>query len=309
MNSSQIFNPMTTGRVIRRSDGSEALELRCYARRRSFRPLRIERAAEPELFAGVLGWLEGDRPPNLPGLDNRREIELWADGLLLSPKELKFVPPGAAPEMAEGHGLAALLCPGVAELLRHGPAMPMLPSGPDPDLLEYGFCSLPSQIAASDRQALGAFYAALSDGDWFEQSDDPDARRKIIHNDPAARRIHHALTPAMSVLAGQSLKPSYTFASEYGGETALARHTDREQCEYTFSLYVDYAPDPGSNLCPWPLTVHAPEGDRDMHQTLGGGLLMRGRTLPHSRPPLPPGHRARMAFLHYVPVDFTGSLD
>lgn len=309
MSSSQIFNPLTVASLDRRSDGALVLELRCYARRRSFRSLRIKQEAEPSLFAAVLDWLEGKGEPAGLTIEPEREIQLWDDGLLISPKELKAVPAGAQPGLSDGHDIASLLCPDVTKLLQLGPGLPGMPDGPDPQLAKSGFCSMPAQIGSADVAALAAFYRLLSEGEWLETTRMDDARRKVIHNDPAARRVQHALTPAISAVAGELLKPSYTFASEYRDETHLARHTDRAQCEYTFSLYIDYSPEPDGETCPWPLVVHAPGGDVALHQSRGGGLLIRGRTLAHSRPPLPPGHRARMVFLHYVPVAFDGLLD
>lgn len=309
MRSSQIFNPLTVARLDQRGDGVQVLELRCYARRRSFRGLRIRQDAEPRLFAALLDWLEGKGDPAGLTIEPEREIQLWGDGLLLSPKERDAVPAGARPGFSDGHDIASLLCPGVTRLLRQGPDLPAMPAGPDPQLAASGYCSLPAQIGDADVAALAGFYRTLSEGGWLETTSNDDARRQAIHNDPAARRIQHALTPAISAVAGEPVKPSYTFASEYRDETPLARHTDRAQCEYTFSLYVDYSPEPDGDMCPWPLVVHAAGGDAALHQSKGGGLLIRGRTLPHSRPPLPPGHRARMVFLHYVPMTFDGPLD
>lgn len=309
MPDSLVLNPMTAARLTLAGGEPAVLRLSSYARRRSSRAVDVERAVEPALFAALLAWLNGDPGAALPELDLRRRMQFWSEGLLISPDELKAVPSGLRPEISDGHALACALCPQVAGLLRDGPRLPALPQAPDPDLAASGYCLVPPLLAPGDLAALSAFYAALGEGDWLDVGTGEDSGQRGIHNDPAARRLHMALTPYFAALFGQDIKPSYTYAREYYREGALLRHMDRPQCEFTFSLYVDYQPEPAGDLCPWPLIVHAPGGDIVTRQPRSGGLVIRGRTLPHSRPPLPPGHRAMMVFLHYVDAGFAGSLD
>ncbi|NDA48272.1 MAG: hypothetical protein EBY21_13580 [Alphaproteobacteria bacterium] len=298
---------MTFARLILQDGRAAALSVRCYAKRRSSKVILIERSAEPALFDVALDWLNGNRADVPPELDMHLKLNLWSKGLLISPDELKDVPTGVQPEFSEGNGIAIGICSEVAQLLLEGPSLPTNPGKPDEDLAESGFCSVAPVISTADIAAMKAFYAALSEGEWLCQ----EGARGLsgIHNDPVARRIQFALAPYFSALIGHDIKPSYTYAREYSLEAPLLRHVDRKQCEYTFSLYIDYQPQPSNDLCPWPLIVHAPGGDVVTYQCLGGGLVIRGRELEHSRPPLPPDHKATMVFIHYVSKSFTDSLD
>jgi hypothetical protein len=132
--------------------------------------------------------------------------------------------------------------------------------------------------------------------------------RYIAHNDPVARFFHQQLTTAMSALAGQPLKASYCYLASYQPGALLEKHTDREQCDFSISLCLDYAPEP-CHATPWPLFLHKKSGTVAVFQAIGDALLYRGCEIPHSREPLPTGHASTSIFFHYVREDFAGSLD
>lgn len=88
----------------------------------------------------------------------------------------------------------------------------------------------------------------------------------------------------------------------------LKQHVDREQCEFSVTLCLDYSPEPRV-ATPWPLRLHKPSGTVTIFQAIGDALLYRGRELPHSREALPEGHTSTSIFFHYVRESFTGSLD
>ena len=73
-------------------------------------------------------------------------------------------------------------------------------------------------------------------------------------------------------------------------------------------MLIDYSPEPDAES-PWPLWLDAKHGPIAIHQRLGDTLIYRGRELPHYRHQLPAGHTSTHLFFHYVPADFTGSLD
>lgn len=134
--------------------------------------------------------------------------------------------------------------------------------------------------------------------------------RWIAHNEAAARPLHQALTPIMSAVVGEPVKPSYLYLGAYAEGSTLPRHTDREQCAFTLSLLIDYLPDI-EGPSPWPLHLHL-DGDgepRSIRQRLGQGLIFRGREIAHSRPALPAGHMSISIFFHFVPEDFRGRID
>jgi hypothetical protein len=88
----------------------------------------------------------------------------------------------------------------------------------------------------------------------------------------------------------------------------LPKHVDREQCEFSLTMAIDYTPEPVAE-CPWPLKLELADGGlATIFQALGDALLYRGRERPHFRDPLPDGHTSTSIFFHYVPEDFDGDL-
>lgn len=132
--------------------------------------------------------------------------------------------------------------------------------------------------------------------------------RYIAHNDPVARFFHVQLTKAISDLVGERVKPSYVYMASYQSGARLERHTDREQCEFSVTLCLDYSPEPTA-ATPWPLYLDTPRGTATVYQALGDGLLYRGRYLPHYRQTLATGHTSTSIFFHYVGENFEGPLE
>ena len=138
--------------------------------------------------------------------------------------------------------------------------------------------------------------------------DGQSLRRYICHNDPAARFFHIQLTKAVSDLVGQRVKPSYVYLASYQSGARLGEHTDRAQCEFSITLCLDYTPEP-KRATPWPLYLTTCRGTATIYQTLGDGLLYRGRELPHYRKTLAAGNTSTSIFFHYVAENFDGPLE
>jgi hypothetical protein len=138
--------------------------------------------------------------------------------------------------------------------------------------------------------------------------DDQTPLRYVSHNDQVARFFHQQLTAAVSAFAGEPLKASYVYLASYQPGAILEKHTDREQCDFSLSLCLDYSPEP-RNATPWPLHLHKKSGTVTVFQAIGDALLYRGCQLPHSRGPLPPGQTSTSIFFHFVREDFQGSLE
>jgi hypothetical protein len=132
--------------------------------------------------------------------------------------------------------------------------------------------------------------------------------RYIAHNDAVARFFHVQLTKAVSDLVGERVKPSYVYMASYLGGAELEKHTDREQCEFSITFCLDYAPEP-TGATAWPLYLDTPHGTTTINQAIGDGLLYRGRRLPHYRKTLARGNTSASLFLHYVAEDFHGALE
>ncbi len=133
------------------------------------------------------------------------------------------------------------------------------------------------------------------------------ARRWVAHNEPVACFLHHQLLDIVSAISNVSLKPSYAYFASYEEGARLAWHKDREQCEISLSMLIDYEPEPDSES-PWPLLLNTGESVIPIHQQLGETLIYRGREIAHARDELQLGHRSTHLFFHYVARDFQGDL-
>jgi hypothetical protein len=136
---------------------------------------------------------------------------------------------------------------------------------------------------------------------------DSQTLRYTGYNEPVAKFFHQQLTAGISDVVGEEVKPSYCYFSSYPAGACLEKHTDREQCEFTISLCIDYSPEP-KLATPWPLQLHIDGGTVTVFQALGDALLYRGRQIPHSRSKLGEGQSSTSIFFHYVRKDFTGPL-
>jgi hypothetical protein len=130
----------------------------------------------------------------------------------------------------------------------------------------------------------------------------------VAYNEPVARFFHHQIAAMLSAVAGEPLKPSYVYMASYLSGAELRKHTDREQCEFSVTLCLDFSPEPELET-PWPIRLDTPGATVTVHQALGDGLAYRGTRLPHYRRLLGEGQTSTSIFFHYVPVDFAGSLN
>ncbi len=156
--------------------------------------------------------------------------------------------------------------------------------------------------------ALRRYYCHQLRTGKLRLGDSQSPRRYVSYNDPVARFFHQQLTSAVSAFAGERVKPSYVYLASYQEGATLPTHTDREQCEFSVTLCLDYAPEPRC-ATPWPLLLHKKSGKVTVFQAIGDALLYRGCQVPHSREALPAGHTSTSIFFHYVREDFAGSLD
>jgi len=156
--------------------------------------------------------------------------------------------------------------------------------------------------------ALRRYYRCLIRGGALRLGDQQSSRRFVSHNESVARFFHHQLTSTVAAIVAEPVKPSYVYLASYQGGALLEKHTDREQCEFSLTLCVDYSPEPRRETR-WPLHLHTPSGKTTVFQAIGDALLYRGRELPHSRHLLPPGNSSTSIFFHYVRQDFDRPLD
>jgi hypothetical protein len=138
--------------------------------------------------------------------------------------------------------------------------------------------------------------------------DEQSPRRYVAYNESVARFFHHQIANIVSAVVGGPVKPSYVYLASYLSGAELKKHTDRQQCEFSVTLCLDFSPEP-ELATSWPIRLGTAEGTVAVYQALGDGLVYRGTKVPHYRNVLAEGHTSTSIFFHYVPADFSGSLE
>jgi hypothetical protein len=173
---------------------------------------------------------------------------------------------------------------------------------------EKGYAPLSGLIHPLHVAALRRYYRCLIRTGMIRLGDEQSSLRYVIHNEPVARFFHQQIGPVLSAVAGQELKPSYVYLASYLAGAELKKHVDREQCEFSITLCLDFSPEP-ELATPWPICLDAMGGKVAVYQALGDGLAYQGTRLPHYREKLGAGQTSTSIFFHYVSADFEGRLD
>lgn len=177
-----------------------------------------------------------------------------------------------------------------------------------PRFREKGYAPLGDLIHPFHIAALRRYYRYLIRTGAIRLGDGQSPRRYVAYNEPVARFFHQDIASTLSAVAGEPLKPSYVYMASYLSGAELRKHTDREQCEFSVTLCLDFSSEP-MLATPWPIQLDTPTGTVTVYQALGDGLAYRGTRLPHYRSVLAEGQTSTSIFFHYVGADFAGSLD
>jgi hypothetical protein len=172
---------------------------------------------------------------------------------------------------------------------------------------ERGYAPLGDLIHPFHIAALRRYYRHQIRTGSIQLGDGQSPRRYVAYNEPVARFFHQAIASQLSAVAGEALKPSYVYLASYLSGAELKKHTDREQCEFSITLCLDFSPEP-RHATPWPIQLDTPTGAITVYQALGDGLAYRGTRLPHYRGKLAAGQTSTSIFFHYVAADFEGPL-
>jgi hypothetical protein len=173
---------------------------------------------------------------------------------------------------------------------------------------ESGYAPLRHLIHPFNLAALRRYYRHAIRCGAIRLGDEQTSRRYVAHNESVARFFHHQIANVVGAIAGEAIKPSYVYFGSYLSGAELKKHTDRQQCEFSVTLCVDFSPEPDLATS-WPIRLDTREGTVKVYQALGDGLVYRGPKVPHYRHVLAEGHTSTSIFFHYVPADFAGSLD
>jgi len=181
-------------------------------------------------------------------------------------------------------------------------------NGAAPIFREKGYAPLAGLIHPFHVAALRRYYRFMIRTGAIRLGDRQSPRRYVSYNDAVARFFHHHMAATLSAVAGVPLKPSYVYLASYLSGAELKKHTDRQQCEFSVTLCLDFSPEPALET-PWPIRLETPTGTVAVYQSIGDGLAYRGTRLPHYRDTLGEGQTSTSIFFHYVPSDFAGSVD
>jgi hypothetical protein len=173
---------------------------------------------------------------------------------------------------------------------------------------ERGYVPVGNLIHPFHLAALRRYYRHAIRRGLVPLGDEQVSRRYGAHNESVARFFHHQITTAVSAIAGEAIKPSYVYFASYLSGAELKKHIDREQCEFSVTLCLDFSPEPDLATS-WPIGLDTPDGTVTVYQALGDGLVYRGPKVPHYRATLAPGYTSTSLFFHYVPAAFEGPLE
>lgn len=171
-----------------------------------------------------------------------------------------------------------------------------------------GYCPVRDLIHPFQIAALRRYYRRKVRRGTLQFGDGQVSRRHIAHNDAVLRFFHQQIAPAVAQIVGEPAKPSYVYLGSYVEGAELKRHVDREQCEFSVTLCLDFSPEP-ENQTPWPIRLQSGAGEVIVYQGIGDALAYRGTKVPHYRSVLPKGQSSTSVFFHYVNGNFEGSLD
>jgi hypothetical protein len=173
---------------------------------------------------------------------------------------------------------------------------------------EKGYAPLRNLIHPFNVAALRRYYRHAIRQGVIRLGDEQSPRRYVAHNESVARFFHRQIANAVSAIVGEAIKPSYVYLASYLSGAELKKHIDRQQCEFSVTLCLDFSPEPERETS-WPIRLDTSEGTVTVYQALGDGLVYRGTKVPHYRRLLAEGHTSTSIFFHYVPADFSGPLE
>jgi hypothetical protein len=153
--------------------------------------------------------------------------------------------------------------------------------------------------------------------------DDVTYKRKFAQNVEAFKIVQYKyINKIANEYFAEPLKPSYVFASLYHKSEGYCQyHVDRPQCYRTIDCCIDQNE-------PWPLYIAHQDTDptydsrhylekEDYYRSLGKEYIMEpgdavfysGTQFPHWRNKIQKDNFCDLLFFHFVPTDFTGSLN
>src|SRR5437879_2761536 len=145
---------------------------------------------------------------------------------------------------------------------------------------ERGYAPIGGLIHPFHLAALRRYYRYMIRCGKIHLGDGQSPRRYVAHNEGVARFFHHQIANTISAIVGQPVKPSYVYLASYLSGAELKKHTDREQCEFSVTLCLDFSPEPLKDTS-WPILLDTPKGQITVSQALGDGLVYCGSSVQY----------------------------
>ncbi|MBX7540084.1 hypothetical protein [Qipengyuania sphaerica] len=294
------LNPRTIGRLFDDPARGRGIALQVFAPWNRLCSVQVLEKGDAVAFDYLRRWIDGEQLDGGFPIAGLTLVECAAAGLILREEDEAC---SGEPQWHPGAALVDQLSQAAGDLLRDGVSV-----GPPPpaDLASSGLVEIPHCLDHPTQEVLREWYGALFDGGWTRP--EKEGWRLATHGDPVGRELGEAMLPAIEQIAGEELRFSYCFAVEYGEGHGLARHADREQCQISVTVPIEYLPAAEGDF-PWPLAFYRDGKREEIVTRPGNALVFLGQDIEHEREPLPAGHRARGLFLHYVRPDFSLPLD
>lgn len=105
-----------------------------------------------------------------------------------------------------------------------------------------------------------------------------------VYEDACYTEVHKLLCEQLSAQLGIELIATFNSVRLYSNNATLPKHRDREACEFSLSVSIDYA---GDEI--WPIHLSDKEQDEQGHAislAIGDGVILQGAKVYHWREPL-----------------------
>jgi len=106
--------------------------------------------------------------------------------------------------------------------------------------------------------------------------------------------IHLLCLDKLEKAIGEELLPTYNYCRIYKKDEILEKHIDREACEISFTLTLDY------HISPWVFWVQSDDKDVEILLNKGDICVYKGHEVPHWRNKMEHQMWQTQCFFHYV---------
>jgi hypothetical protein len=176
-------------------------------------------------------------------------------------------------------------------------------------MAEEGFAVVRGIIPPLQIAALRKYFRSLrQEGYMGLDPSEAVKERYFIHNDEPTGFFHRQTANLIRSVTQEAIFPSYSFVSSYGNGAFLKKHVDRPQCKWNASLLIDANPETPVEDS-WPIFLQSGEKPSKVNLNMGDAVIYRGTDVPHWRDVMPEGQTQTLLLFHFVPLDFTGTLD